>query len=215
MAQQPAESTPAPLALETVDAHAVEKAAKDKKNKRSERRRGIDTLFRVTYNNHVSLSQLADQKAGILISINGLIISVIIAVLTPRFGDWSWSLLPSLVLVGGCLASLTFAVLGARPRIDRTPVTLDNVRNGEANLLFFGHFTNMPLADFQASIRTLGKDRRLLLDSLSRQLYAMGQSLLKKYRYLQLAYTAFLTGIGLAAALFAVVLLGQLLAPAP
>lgn len=215
MAQQPAESIPAPLALETVDANAVEKAAKDKKNKRSERRRGIDTLFRVTYNNHVSLSQLADQKAGILISINGLIISVIIAVLTPRFGEWSWSLLPSLVLVGGCLASLTFAVLGARPRIDRTPVTLDNVRNGEANLLFFGHFTNMPLTDFQASIRTLGKDRRLLLDSLSRQLYSMGQSLLKKYRYLQLAYTAFLTGIGLAAALFAVVLLGQLLAPAP
>lgn len=215
MAQQPAESIPAPLALEAVDANAVEKAAKDKKNKRSERRRGIDTLFRVTYNNHVSLSQLADQKAGILISINGLIISVIIAVLTPRFGEWSWSLLPSLVLVGGCLASLTFAVLGARPRIDRTPVTLDNVRNGEANLLFFGHFTNMPLADFQASIRTLGKDRRLLLDSLSRQLYSMGQSLLKKYRYLQLAYTAFLTGIGLAAALFAVVLLGQLLAPAP
>jgi hypothetical protein len=215
MAQQPAESIPEPLASDTVDAKAAEKAAKDKKNKRSERRRGIDTLFRVTYNNHVSLSQLADQKAGILISINGLIISVIIAVLTPRFGAWSWSLLPSIALVGGCLVSLTFAVLGARPRIDRTPVTLENVRNGEANLLFFGHFTNMPLADFQASIRALGKDRRLLLDSLSRQLYSMGQSLLKKYRYLQLAYSAFLTGIGLAAALFAVVLLGQFFAPPP
>jgi hypothetical protein len=89
------------------------------------------------------------------------------------------------------------------------------VRSGEKNLLFFGHFTTMPLADFQASIRALGKDRKLLLDSLSRQLYSMGESLLKKYRYLQLAYAAFLTGIGLAAALFAVVALLQVLSPMP
>jgi len=212
MAQHPAESVLEPSALPSVDNKA---AAKEKREKRSERRRGVDTLFRVTYQNHVSLSQLADQKAGILISINGLIISVIIAVLAPRFGAWSWSLLPSLVLVAGCLASLTFAVLGARPRIDRTPVTVEHVRSGEGNLLFFGHFTTMPLADFQAGIRALGKDRKLLLDSLSRQLYSMGQSLLKKYRYLQLAYTAFLTGIGLAAALFAVVSLLQFLSRAP
>lgn len=213
MAQHPADSSPEPAALEAADAKTSEKAAKDKRDKRSERRRGIETMFRVTYNNHVSLSQLADQKAGILISINGLIITVIITVLTPQFGSWSWSLLPSIALVGGCLVSLTFAVLGARPRIDRTPVTLEKVRSGEHNVLFFGHFTNMPLPDFQAAIRSLGKDRRLLQDSLSRQLYSMGEVLLKKYRYLQIAYTAFLIGIGLAAAMFAAVLLGQFLMP--
>ena len=195
------------------DQAGVEPQKKDKKKKQKEESRGIDTMYRVTYQNHVALSRLADNKANMLISINGLIISVIIAVLTPRFGSWSWSLFPSLVLVAGCLTSLTFAVLAARPRIDRTPLTLDNVRNGEANPLFFGHFTNMPLADFQAAVRALGKDRRLLLDSLSRQLYEMGGSLLRKYRYLQIAYAAFLVGIGLAAALFAAVLLSQFLAP--
>ena len=213
MAQQPADSSSEPAALEAADAKTSEKAAKDKRDKRSERRRGIETMFRVTYNNHVSLSQLADQKAGILISINGLIITVIITVLTPQFGTWSWSLLPSIALVCGCLVSLTFAVLGARPRIDRTPVTLEKVRSGEHNVLFFGHFTNMPLPDFQAAIRSLGKDRRLLQDSLSRQLYSMGEVLLRKYRYLQIAYTAFLVGIGLAAATFAAVLLGRFLRP--
>jgi hypothetical protein len=94
-------------------------------------------------------------------------------------------------------------------------VTLEKVRNGQGNLLFFGHFTNMPLPDFQAAIRALGKDRRLLLDSLSRQLYSMGEVLLKKYRYLQIAYTAFLIGIGLAALLFAAVLASQFLTPTP
>lgn len=199
-ADSPTEPPPAPA---RADLPALDKG---KSSKRSERRRSIETMFRVTYQNHISLSQLADQKAGILISINGLIISAIIAVVTPRFGTWSWSLLPSLVLVAGCLVSLAFAVLGARPRIDRTPVTLEDVRNNRGNLLFFGHFLSMPLADFQEGVRAVGKSRRLVHDSLSRQLYAMGDALLTKYRYLQLAYTAFLVGIGVAAAAYALVL---------
>lgn len=204
MTQQRADSPIAPPAA-PVEAGAPA-GEKPKGGKRTERRRGIETLFRVTYQNHISLSQLADQKAGILISINGLIISAIIAVVTPRFETWSWTLLPSLVLVAGCLVSLAFAILGARPRIDRTPVTLDDIRNNRGNLLFFGHFLSMPLDDFQAGVRLIGKQRRLIHDSLSRQLYAMGDALLTKYRYLQLAYTAFLVGIGVAAAAYAVVL---------
>lgn len=205
MTQERADS---PVAPPAAPAEAATPAAdKPKSGKRTERRRGIETLFRVTYQNHISLSQLADQKAGILISINGLIISAIIAVVTPRFETWSWTLLPSLVLVAGCLVSLAFAILGARPRIARTPVTLEDVRNNRGNLLFFGHFLSMPLDDFQAGLRAIGKQRRLIHDSLSRQLYAMGDALLTKYRYLQLAYTAFLVGIGLAAAAYAVVLM--------
>ena len=204
MTQQRADSPISPPAASAgADAAATEKP---KGAKRTERRRGIETLFRVTYQNHIALSQLADQKAGILISINGLIISAIIAVVTPRFETWSWTLLPSLVLVTGCLVSLAFAILGARPRIDRTPVTLEDVRNNRGNLLFFGHFLSMPLDDFQTGVRTIGKQRRLIHDSLSRQLYAMGDALLTKYRYLQLAYTAFLVGIGVAAASYALVL---------
>ncbi|HUQ52473.1 MAG TPA: Pycsar system effector family protein [Gammaproteobacteria bacterium] len=179
------------------------KSDKEKKEKRSERRRGLETLFRVTYRNHISLSQLADQKAGMLISINGLIISVLIAFVAPRAGAWSWTLAPALVLVAGCVSSLAFAVIAARPRVDRTPVTVEEVRNNQANLLFFGHFLSMPLADFQAAIRALGKDRKLLHDSLTRQLYSMGEALTAKYRCLQLAYTLFLIGVATAAVLFA------------
>jgi hypothetical protein len=114
--------------------------------------------------------------------------------------------------VAGCLLSLAFAVLSARPHIDRTPVTLDDVRNNRGNLLFFGHFLSMPLEDFQAGVRALGKDRKLVHDSLSRQLYAMGDALLRKYRYLHLAYTAFLVGVGVAAVAYAIVLAALALA---
>lgn len=180
---------------------------KDKSAKRSALSRGVENMFRLTYHNHIALSQLADQKAGMLISINGLIISVLIAVLTPRFDSWSWTLGPALLLIMGCVVSLAFAVLGSRPRLGSSPVTVDQVRNSEGNVLFFGHFMSMSLPDFQQSLRILGKDRKLLHDSLARQLYAMGASLAKKYRYLQFAYNAFLAGIILATLSFAGVFL--------
>jgi CHASE1-domain containing sensor protein len=201
MSQQPPilSESPAPP---DVAAGEKKKDKKDKKDKQ-ERNRGIETMYRVTYQNHISLSQLADNKANMLMSINGLIISVMIAIVT-RTGAGSWSLAPVLVLITGCMVSLGFAIIAARPRLNRSAVTIDQVRNETGNVLFFGNFTSMPLTEFQESLSVLMKDRRLLYAHLSRQLYLMGQSLTGKYRYLQIAYGAFLAGTALATALFVV-----------
>jgi hypothetical protein len=191
-----------------VDKPKKEKKDKKDKSKKSDKKRGIETMFRVTYHNHVALSQLADSKANMLISINGLIISVMIAVLTPRLGSISWAFAPALVLIVGCMISLAFAVIGSRPRLNRTPVTVEQVRSNEANVLFFGQFMSMPLGDFQDSMRALMKDPGLLYDNLTRQLYFMGHALIKKYRLVQIAYATFLAATGLGTALFVVTLLG-------
>jgi CHASE1-domain containing sensor protein len=203
MSQQPSafvgsSAAEAPPPVAGGDKPAGEKAKKDKKKKES---RGIETMYRVTYQNHIALSQLADNKANMLISINGLIISLVIAIVT-RTGAVAWSLVPMLVLITGSMISLAFAVLAARPRLSRSPVTIDQVRSGTGNLLFFGQFTTMPLAEFQDSLRVLTKDRKLLYAHLGRQLYHMGESLNGKYRSLQVAYAAFLIGTAVATALF-------------
>jgi hypothetical protein len=197
------EQTPVvePLAPQVSADGGAKKEKKDKKKKKKENR-GVETMFRVTYQNHIALSRLADNKANMLISINGLIISVMIA-LVAREGVVAWNFAPVLVLVAGCLVSLAFAVLGARPRLSRAAVTIDDIRGNSGNLLFFGQFTSMPLAEFQASLRVLMKDPDLLYDHLGRQLYLMGQSLSTKYRLLQLAYGAFLASIVVATAVFA------------
>ena len=189
-----------PLQPTPVEGEKKKKDKKDKKAKKEENR-GIETMYRVTYQNHVSLSQLADNKANMLLSINGLIISVMIAIVT-RTGAVSWSLAPLMVLITGCMVSLAFAIVAARPRLKRSAVTIDQVRNETANVLFFGQFTSMPLAEFQDSLQVLMKDRRLLYAHLGRQLYHMGESLNGKYRYLQLAYNAFLASTALATTLF-------------
>jgi Family of unknown function (DUF5706) len=142
-----------------------------------------------------------------LVSINGLMISVMLAGLAPRLAELSWLLAPALVLIAGCVPSLVFAVLASRPRLNRTQVSVEQVRSNAGNILFFGQFSGMPLNDFSESMHVLIGDPQLRQDGLIRQLYFMGQALEQKYRRLQVAYTAFLLGIGGASAVFAVLLI--------
>ena len=182
------------------------KKDKDKKKKKKDQSRGIETMFRVTYSNHIALSRLADSKISMLIAANGGIISLVIT-LVAKTATVSWHFAPVLVLLGGCLVSLTFTVMAARPRIHRSHVDIEDIRNDTGNLLFFAQFTSMSLRQFQESVHLLMKQPELLYDHLTRQLYHMGESLNRKYRYLQIAYSSFLTGLGLATVLFVFVYL--------
>ena len=44
---------------------------------------GIQTMLRITSTNHIRLSEMADTKANILISVNAIIISVIFPIIVP------------------------------------------------------------------------------------------------------------------------------------
>ena len=202
-------TTESAQAVAPVDpAEVAKEKKKDKKKKKDSRVRGVETMYRVTYNNHIALSQLADNKANILISLNGAIISALIVILTPRLGSITWAFAPVGVLVAGCTVSLAFAILGSRPRLSRTPVTVEQVRDNRGNALFFGQFTSMTLEEFQDSMRLLTNDDHLVYDALTRQLYSMGRALLRKYRYLQIAYAVFFIAFVLAAASHIVLMFG-------
>src|SRR5690606_29744297 len=49
-------------------------SSESKKEKEPKSDRSVDTLFRVTLNNHTRLSDIADSKANILLSVNAIII---------------------------------------------------------------------------------------------------------------------------------------------
>ena len=60
---------------------------KKKNDKLQQPDRGVDTLFRVTLNNHTRLSDIADSKANILLSVNAIIISIALSTLIPKLGS--------------------------------------------------------------------------------------------------------------------------------
>ncbi len=158
-------------------------------------KRGVSDMFRTSYRNHIELSAIADNKSNILISINGIIISIIIASVSTRIDFDSWLLLPATILLITCMMSLIYAVLAARPRVSNEEVTLDDVRSNRSNILFFGNFYKMKREDYVAGMEELMSDSERLYDTMARDLHGLGGVLSKKFKLLRVAYNIFMVGL--------------------
>ncbi|MBN4056188.1 hypothetical protein JYT20_00530 [Rhodothermus sp. AH-315-K08] len=179
-------------------------ASTARKKKKSDKglTRGVETMFRTSYRVHMDLSALADTKANIMISINGIIISIIIASISPKIDTNPWLLVPTSVLLISCLLSIVFAVRSARPRISNDAVSLDDVREARANILFFGHFVSMPQQDYLDGMTDLLSRPDALYNQMMRDIYSLGTVLQRKFELLRVAYTIFMFGLILGIALF-------------
>ena len=165
--------------------------------------RGVETMYRTTYNTHNNLSALADHKANLMLSINTIMISIIFSMLVPQLNNSPQLILPTVVLLTVCLTSIIFATLSTRPKVTTGEVTLDDIRNKRSNLLFFGNFYNMKLEDFQWGMMEMIKDSDFQYSSMTRDLYYLGKVLAQKYRYLTFCYNIFMFGMILSVILFA------------
>ncbi|SMO69961.1 Pycsar system effector family protein [Gracilimonas mengyeensis] len=169
------------------------------------RKRGVSDMFRTSYRTHVELSGIADNKSNILISINGIIISIIIAAISPKIDSNPWLLIPTSILLITCLASLIYAILAARPRVSKEKVTLEDVRANRSNILFFGNFFKLSREDFVIGMEELMTDSERLYDTMARDLYGLGSVLAEKFRLLRIAYNLFMVGLVLSVTSFIVV----------
>ena len=157
--------------------------------------RGIETLFRTAYRVQMDLTGLADNKANMMISINGIIISIIIASVAPKLDANPWLLIPTTVFLLGNLVSIVYAILAARPRVSTVPITLQDLKNSKGNILFFGDFANISQDDFEEGMRDLLQERDVLYETMIRNIYGLGSVLRKKFALLQIAYTAFMLAL--------------------
>lgn len=171
--------------------------------------RGIETMFRVTFQNHIEMTGLADNKANTLININGIIISLVIALVSPRIATNSWMMIPAVILCMGCMISLGYAIFASRPRILTTLINKEMVMRNEAEVLFFGNFVNMTAAEFQETMNELLSNRNLLYDNMTRNLYFMGKVLERKYRLLKYSYTVFFMTLAMAVVFFLGMFIGM------
>lgn len=176
------------------------KTEKDKKL--GSRKRGVSDMFRTSYRSHVELSAIADNKSNIMITVNGIIISIIIAEVADEISTSPWLYWPAAILMLFCLGSLVYAIRAARPRVSKEPVTLEDVRANRANILFFGNYHNMKRGEFVEGIEELMVDEERLYDSMARDLYGLGQVLARKYELLRVSYNIFMVGIIVGVLLF-------------
>ncbi|ASW74726.1 phosphohydrolase [Chryseobacterium piperi] len=172
--------------------------SKDKENKKEPKSdRSVDTLFRITLNNHTRLSDIADSKANILLSVNAIIISVCLSVLVPKLDapKNSHLIIPSFILLLSSVMTIIFAILSTKPNVTKTRFTNQDVADRKVNLLFFGNFHQMIFDDYHNAMRDLIKDRDYIYDSMVKDLYYLGKVLDRKYKLLSITYKIFMVGI--------------------
>ncbi len=159
--------------------------------------RSVQTLYRVTLRNHLKLSDIADTKANILLSVNAIIISLVLANLLTKLDNPTntYMIYPTFILILFSVVSMVLSVLATRPNITSGKFTKEDVEKRRVNLLFFGNFHHMGLEEYQSAVQELVKDKDYVYSSLTKDLYYLGIVLNRKYKILRLTYNIFMLGI--------------------
>ena len=166
--------------------------------------RGIETMFRLTSRNHLTLSGMADTKANIMISVNSIILSILIGSLMQKLDNNPQLIIPTYVMLIVNLGSIISAILSTRPNITSGKFTRQDIEQNKTNLLFFGNFHQMQRSDYQWGMHRLMEDGRFLYSSLIDDIFFLGVVLGKKYKYLRISYNIFMFGLVTAVIVFMV-----------
>ncbi|MBL4675395.1 MAG: HD domain-containing protein [Mucilaginibacter sp.] len=184
--------------------HEVETEEPKKKKKGDRPDKGIETMFRISSGNHQRLSDMADNKAHIMITVNSIILSAVISLLLRKLTEYEYLIVPTFILLAVSLLAMTFSILSTRPSIPRGTFQRDDVDQKRVNLLFFGNFYKMSLDEYTYGMVKMMEDKDFLYGSLIRDVYAQGVVLGKKYRLLRNAYNIFMFGLIIAVVAFVI-----------
>jgi len=182
----------------------VKEPKPDKPDKKKVKRpdKGIETMFRISSNNHSRLSDMADNKAHILITVNSILLSAVISLVLRRLDTSSFLTIPSFIQLAVSLVTIIFAILATRPTIPHGTFTPEDIDKKQVNLLFFGNFYRMNLEDYRGAMTKVMDDSEFLYDNLIRDVYSQGIVLGKKYRLLRIAYNIFMIGLSISVIAF-------------
>lgn len=144
-------------------------------------------LLRTTQQIQYQLSQMADQKANILMGTTFVIFTI--AMGQARSNDGPAAAL--LILGGTAFLSALLAVMAVLPSTKVPPRP-----EGPANLLFFGSFSQLSEDEFVAMMMKTVADHHSLFEAFAHDIYQNGRILArKKYRLLGYAYRVLLVGL--------------------
>ena len=192
---------PTPTNLRERDLEKAQRKLYKKEQKKqdpSKTSRGVETMYRTTYNSQINLSSMADSKANIMLSVNAIILSIAAANLFPKLDTNPHLTVPTIILMGVCLFSLFFAIQATRPKVTEGMSSMEDIKAKRSNLLFFGNFYNMKVEEYEFGMAEMLKDEEFLYSTMSRDLYYLGVVLAKKYAYLRVCYSVFMYGFILA-----------------
>jgi hypothetical protein len=159
-------------------------------------------LVRTNQQLTMQLSQMADQKASILMGATFVVFTL--AVGQARVGAGTLAI-PLTILATFSFLSALLAVSAVLPRVGKAPPAAHGDGKDRSNILFFGRFAQMEEDEFIAAVKNRLRTEEDLYETILRDTYQNGTVLARhKYRYLAYAYRLFVVGLTLTFLAFAV-----------
>ena len=161
--------------------------------------RSVQSLFRATMRQQINHIAIADNKAGMIISIDTLIIGLIMTLLGSgitvngaEFLSRDLLAIPFGILLLMCLVSAIFSVSATKPKIIRTVSDQPKIRQSR---LFFGYINEQSQEEYLDEMSSILDSGTQIHENLIIDIHNQGKILTKKYTRLNWAYTFFLWGL--------------------
>jgi len=159
----------------------------------------VPTFFKNALRSNLDLTSLADTKAGILISINGFILTV--SVTASGFAIQNTMMTYAFIsIILTSLGSIIFAVLAVKPRRKDKLVSKKELKSYRS-LLYYQDMADLSPKEYSAQMKEALLSSEESTEEMITHLHILGNEIKKKYFWLTQAYTYFSIGLVVSAAL--------------
>ncbi len=184
-----------------------EPGAEDKLEATISKNKSAVLIFKTTLRNHVDLTNIADNKANIMLSINSLLITIAIPMLAGNIEKFPYLIFPAATLLTTCVLSIVFATLATRPIKMTGRTDISKIKEGKTNLFFFGNFYKMDIEEYRRGLAQVLNSEVILDNSIITDLFSLGKTLGIKFMRLRTCYGIFMVGMIITVLTFAIALI--------
>ena len=173
-----------------------------------------EDLFKIAFRNYINLITLADRKAGLLIQVNSILASVVVALVLKKLESNMWFALPTASLLLGSALIIFYSIMASKPLENWEGKDLGVPKKEE---FFFGSFDrldpNFKHVDWNKYLGDMTEffsgEKHIIFEELIKESYEVRKVLSKKFNYLALAYKIFFAGLIISIFGFLIVILHE------
>jgi len=150
-----------------------------------------DHMLRQTRMQLMQLSQMADSKAGMLITISSIITTLAVPLLLkPEFH------VAAVILITTSVLTILLSAYATMPKIFSGKSGTPDTNAASFNILFFADFIKLDYESFFNEMERVVTDPGLAYATQVKEIYLMGQYIAqRKFKFVTLGYVAFIIGL--------------------
>lgn len=169
--------------------------------------RETEDLFKIAFRNYVKLVDVADSKAGLLIHVNSILISVVIGFTMSRTEKYPMLVVPVFIILGVAFITILLSILASRPQRnsyiqDRSSKSYQTFFFGSFDLVG-SEFRDADYDSYSAELDSFLKGgKQQVYNEIYKEVFNVRKVLNKKFTFLSYAYMVFIGGLAVSIVAF-------------